>query len=79
MSAPHFLTMSDPSAVSVYIESQLIDLIRRDKNVVQCSAERGLCVFASGRACVLLCDGAADEGIELTGEQRRLAEGWSEP
>lgn len=28
--------MSDPFTVSIYIESKLIDLIRRDKNAVQC-------------------------------------------
>lgn len=43
---------------------------------MQSRAVHGLCIFADGHACVMSCDGAADEEIELTGEQFRFKSHW---
>lgn len=69
--------MSDLFTASIYIQSKLIDLIRRDKSEVRAAQSAGCVVFANGHACVMLCDGAGDEGAELMGEYR-LAEGFEE-
>lgn len=69
--------MSDLFTASIYIQSKLIDLIRRDESELRAAQSVGRVVFANGHACMMFCDGAADEGTELTGEYR-LAESFEE-